>query len=116
MEIKKLKELASDLDELMSLMRSGIILYLEEKGDIVLSDEEMKKMMDDDNDVRVTITDEDGDGRIITIKGVKFIDLQPIGYDIVVLTDEGDEVDGYRVEIYYWIIQFFSRVENLRNN
>lgn len=116
MEIKKLKELASDLDELMSLMRSGIILYLEEKGDIVLSDEEMEKMMDDDNDVRVTITDEDGDGRIITIKGVKLIDLQPIGYDIVVLTDEGDEVDGYGVEIYYWIIQFFSRVENLRNN
>lgn len=116
MEIKKLKELASDLDELMSLMRSGIILYLEEKGDIVLSDEEMEEMLDDDNDVRVTITDEDGDGRIITIKGVKLIDLQPIGYDIVVLTDEGDEVDGYGVEIYYWIIQFFSRVENLRNN
>ena len=72
--------------------------------------------LDDDNDVRVTITDEDGGGRTITIKGVKLIDLQPIGEDIVVLTDEGDEVDGYGVEIYYWIIQFFSRVEKLRNN
>lgn len=116
MELKKLKELASDLQELVSLMRSGITLYLEEKGDIVLSDEEMEEMMDDDNDVRVTVTDEDGDGRTITIKGVKLIDLQPIGDNIVVLTDEGDEVDGYGAEIYYWIIQFFSRVENLRNN
>lgn len=116
MELKKLKELASDLDELMLLMRSGITLYLEEKGDIVLSDEEMKEMLDDDNDVRVTITDEDGDGRTITIKGVKLIDSQSFGHDIVVLTDEGDEVDGYGAEIYYWIIQFFSRVEKLRNN
>ena len=115
MELEKLKELANDLDELMSLMRSGIILYLEEKGDIVLSDEEMEKMMDDDNDVRVTITDEDGNGRTITIKGVKLINLQSIGKDIVVLTDEGDEVDGYGLEIYYWIIKFFNRVEKLRN-
>lgn len=116
MELEKLKELANDLRELMSLMRSGITLYLEEKGDIVLSDEEMEKMLDDDDDVRVTITDEDGDGRTITIKGVKLINLQSIGEDIVVLTDEGDEVDGYGLEIYYWIIQFFSRVEKLRNN
>lgn len=116
MELKKLKELANELDELMSLMRSGITLYLEEKGDIVLSDEEMEEMLDDDNDVRVTITDEDGDGRTITIKGVKLINSISFGYDIVVLTDEGDEVDGYGVEIYYWIIWFFSRVENLRNN
>ena len=116
MELKKLKELASDLQEVMSLMRSGIVLYLEEKGDIVLSDEEMEEMLDDDNDVRVTVTDEDGDGRTITIKGVKLINLQPIGDDIVVLTDEGDEVDGYGVDIYYWIIQFFIRVEKLRNN
>ena len=116
MELKKLKELASDLQELVSLMRSGITLYLEEKGDIVLSDEEMEEMMDDDNDVRVTVTDEDGDGRTITIKGVKLINLQPIGDNIVVLTDEGDEVDGYGVDIYYWIIQFFIRVEKLRNN
>ena len=116
MELKKLKELASDLQEVMSLMRSGIILYLEEKGDIVLSDEEMEEMLDDDNDVRVTVIDEDGDGRTITIKGVRLINLQPIGDDIVVLTDEGDEVDGYGADIYYWIIQFFSRVEKLRNN
>ena len=116
MELKKLKELADDLDELMSLMRSGIALYLEEKGDIVLSDEEMEEMLDDDNDVRVTVTDEDGNGRTITIKGVKLINLQPIGDNIVVLTDEGDEVDGYGVDIYYWIIQFFIRVEKLRNN
>lgn len=116
MELKKLKELASDLRELVSLMLSGITLYLEERGDIVLSDEEMEEMLDDDNDVRVTITDEDGDGRTITIKGVKLIDSQSIGDNIVVLTDEGDEVDGYGAEIYYWIIQFFSRVENLRNN
>lgn len=116
MELKKLKELASDLSELVSLMRSGITLYLEEKGDIVLSDEEMEEMIDDDNDVRVTVMDEDGDGRTITIKGVKLINLQPIGDSIVVLTDEGDEVDGYGADIYYWIIRFFSRVENLRNN
>ena len=116
MELKKLKELADDLQELVSLMRSGIVLYLEEKGDIVLSDEEMEEMLDDDNDVRVTITDEDGDGRTITIKGVKLINLQPIGDDIVVLTDEGDEVDGYGAGVYYWIIQFFIRVEKLRNN
>ena len=116
MELKKLKELASDLQEVMSLMRSGIALYLEEKGDIVLSDEEMEEMLDDDNDVRVTVTDEDGDGRTITIKGVKLINLQPIGDEIVVLTDEGDKVEGYGAEIYYWIIQFFSRVEKLRNN
>lgn len=116
MDIKKLKELASDLSELMSLMRDGITLYLEEKGDIVLSDEEMEEMLNDDNDVRVTVTDEDGDGRTITIKGVKLIDLQPIGDDIVVLTDEGDEVDGYGAGVYYWIIQFFSRVEKLRKN
>lgn len=116
MELKKLKELASDLQELVSLMRSGIILYLEEKGDIVLSDEEMEEMLDDDNDVRVTIMNEDGGEKTITIKGVKLVDLQPIRYYIVVLTDEGDEVDGYGVEIYYWIIQFFSRVEKLRNN
>ena len=37
MELEKLKELANDLRELTSLMRSGIMLYLEEKGDIVLS-------------------------------------------------------------------------------
>lgn len=116
MELKKLKELANDLDELMSLMRSGITLYLEEKGDIVLSDEEMEEMLDDDNDVRVTITDEDGDGRTITIKGVKLINSTSFGYDIVVLTDEGDEVDGYGLEMYYWIIRFFSVVENMRNN
>lgn len=116
MELKKLKELASDLSELVSLMRSGITLYLEEKGDIVLSDEEMEEMIDDDNDVRVTVMDEDGDGRTITIKGVKLINLQPIGDSIVVLTDEGDEVDGYGADIYYWIIRFFSRVEKLRNN
>lgn len=116
MELKKLKELANELDDLTALMRSGIALYLEEHGDIKLSDEEMEQMMDDGNDVRVTITDENGDGRTITIKGVKMIDSTSFGYDIVVLTDEGDEVDGYDVEIYYWIIWFFSRVENLRNN
>lgn len=116
MELKKLKELANELDDLTALMRSGIALYLEEHGDIKLSDEEMEQMMDDDNDVRVTITDEDGDGRTITIKGVKLINSTSFGYDIVVLTDEGDEVDGYGVEIYYWIIRFFSVVENLRNN
>lgn len=116
MELKKLKELANELDDLIALMRSGIILYLEEYGDIKLSDEEMEQMMDDGNDVRVTIIDENGDGRTITIKGVKLIDSTSFGYDIVVLTDEGDKVDGYGMEVYYWIIRFFSVVENLRNN
>lgn len=118
MELKKLKELANELDDLTALMRSGITLYLDEHGDIKLSDEEMEQMMDDGNDVRVTITDENGDGRTITIKGVKLINPTSFeyDYDIVVLTDEGDEVDGYGVEIYYWIIRFFSVVENMRNN
>lgn len=116
MELKKLKELANELDDLTALMRSGIALYLEEHGDIKLSDEEMEQMMDDDNNVRVTITDEDGDGRTITIKGVRLVEYESYLYDIMVLTDEGDEIDAYRLEIYYCIIQFFSRVENLRNN
>lgn len=118
MELKKLKKLANELDDLTALMRSGIALYLDERGDIVLSEEEFEQMMDEGNDVRVTITDENGDGRTITIKGVKFINPTSFeyDYDIVVLTDEDDKVDGYGTEIYYWIIWFFSRVENMRNN
>lgn len=114
MELRKLAELANNFDELARLMRDGIRLYLEEHGDVIISDDELEEMMENGNDVRVTISDEDGEGRTITIQGVRLDKSYSYGYDIVVKTDEGDEVDGYGCEIYYWIIQFFKRVETLR--
>lgn len=114
MELTKLTELANNFDELASLMRDGIRLYLEENGDVIISDDELEEMMENGEDVRVTISDEDGEGLTITIQGVRLDKSYSYGYDIVVKTDEGDEVDGYGCEIYYWIVQFFKRVENLR--
>lgn len=116
MELKKLKELANELDDLTALMRSGIALYLDERGDIVLSEEEFEQMMDEGNDIRVIMEDGDEDRHMITIRGVKLVKSSSFGYDITVVTEDYEELDGYSVEVYYWIIRFFSVVENMRNN
>lgn len=116
MELKKLKELANEMDDLMANMRTGIALYLEERGDIVLSEEEFEQMMDEGNDIHVTMANEKGDWYTITIRGVKLIKSSSFGYDIIVVTENYEKLDGYGLEVYYWIIRFFSVVENMRNN
>ena len=73
-------------------------------------------MMDEGNDIRVAMTDENGDWCTITIRGVKLIESSSFGYDIIVITEDYEKLDGYGLEVYYWIIRFFSVVENMRNN